>query len=152
MQAEPPQGEVVIVVGPGTPEQTNADADEIEATARRWLAEGQAPAEVARAIAGAFGMTKRQAYKVVVSLRRDDAGTRRCRTSARLRLDAVEVYSSLSVSRRSSSRMIVSASSGTTSHTTFSIASLAIVRSSSSLRLAIAADAGSGGTAAADSG
>ena len=73
MQAEPPQGEVVIVVGPGTPEQTNADADEIEATARRWLAEGQAPAEVARAIAGAFGMTKRQAYKVVVSLRRDDA-------------------------------------------------------------------------------
>lgn len=67
----PPQGEVVIVVGPGTADEGERSVDDIKAAAVRWLADGQSPADVARALAGAYGLPKREAYKLVVSLRDD---------------------------------------------------------------------------------
>ncbi len=70
LRVEPPQGEVVVVVGPGDP-GAEAETPEVEmrSAARRWLAEGQTPAAVARALAGAYGLPKRQAYKLVLSLK-----------------------------------------------------------------------------------
>lgn len=69
LEARPPQGEVVVVVAPAGPDSAAPSEDEMKAAASRWLADGQSPAEVARAIAGAYGVPKRQAYKLVVSLR-----------------------------------------------------------------------------------
>ena len=67
----PPQGEVVIVVGPGRAEQAGDRREEMAEAAARWLTNGQSPAEVARALAGAYGVPKRQAYKIVLEQKSD---------------------------------------------------------------------------------
>ena len=69
LSMRPPQGEVVVVVGPASGEEAPANTDDMLAAAQRWLADGQSPAEIARALAGAYGVPKREAYKLVLSLK-----------------------------------------------------------------------------------
>lgn len=71
--AEGARGEVVLVVGPPG-EDASAPADEatLETEARRLLEAGTAPSEAAKTLAAAFGLRKKQAYAVVLSVSRPD--------------------------------------------------------------------------------
>ena len=64
---EAPKGEVVVVVGPGEPEGTQS-RDEIQATIERLVAQGDPPSEIARNVAGAFGLAKKEAYRWVLDV------------------------------------------------------------------------------------
>lgn len=72
--AEPPLGEIVIVVGPGRAEREGAATDDIRAEAARLLAAGVRPAEAAKTLAGAFGLPKREAYQLVLEVTRGEDG------------------------------------------------------------------------------
>ena len=63
------RGEVTLVVA-GAPEEAEpAPAEDLEAEVRRRLEAGEAPVEVARAVARASGIPRRRAYELVESLR-----------------------------------------------------------------------------------
>jgi 16S rRNA (cytidine1402-2'-O)-methyltransferase len=66
---EAPLGEVVLVVGPGVAGRPSPGLDAARDEAARLLASGQRPSEVARAIAGAFGLAKQEAYQLVLALK-----------------------------------------------------------------------------------
>lgn len=71
--AEPPKGELVVVVGPGPPERSGS-RDEARAMAERLVARGEPASEVARSVAGACGLAKKEAYRLVLEVH---AGVRR---------------------------------------------------------------------------
>ena len=67
------RGELVVVIGP--PDRHHEDArpvgeDQLRNEARRLLESGSAPSEVARILAGAFGLPKRRAYRAVLDVAR----------------------------------------------------------------------------------
>lgn len=66
--SQPPKGEVVIVVG--TPQQGAGEAkqEDLHSEVRRLLAAGVRPSEVAKTVAGAHGISKKQAYQVVLEV------------------------------------------------------------------------------------
>jgi 16S rRNA (cytidine1402-2'-O)-methyltransferase len=67
---EPPRGEVVLVVGPPAPAQSGgASIDAARAEAARLLAEGTRVADAAKLIAGAFGLARSEAYRIVMELK-----------------------------------------------------------------------------------
>lgn len=67
--ADDPIGEFVVVLD-GAPAPPPADADAIEAAARRALDAGLSPRDAAAAVAAALGVPKRQAYDAVLDARR----------------------------------------------------------------------------------
>ncbi|HVP67783.1 MAG TPA: 16S rRNA (cytidine(1402)-2'-O)-methyltransferase [Anaeromyxobacteraceae bacterium] len=63
------RGEVTLVVGGAPQEPEEADAADVEEDARRRLAAGEAPVEVAREVARAHGIPRCRAYEIVEELR-----------------------------------------------------------------------------------
>ena len=68
--AEGVRGEVVIVVGPPDDGGRAVALDDVREEARRLIAQGEGASEIARTLAGAFGLTKKQTYKIVLELKR----------------------------------------------------------------------------------
>lgn len=69
---EAPKGEVVIVVGPSLVEQDAEDRDaRLHAEARRLVASGARPSEAAKLLAGAFGVPKKEAYRLLLDVERE---------------------------------------------------------------------------------
>jgi 16S rRNA (cytidine1402-2'-O)-methyltransferase len=66
---ETPKQDVVIVVGPSDPSTDRTST--VDAAVRSLLAGGMRPTEAARAIATTFGLTKKEAYRVVMEADRD---------------------------------------------------------------------------------
>jgi 16S rRNA (cytidine1402-2'-O)-methyltransferase len=67
--AEGTRGEIVIVVaGADAGGATERRADTVEADARALLAAGQRPGDVAKALAAAHGLPRREAYQLVLEL------------------------------------------------------------------------------------
>lgn len=67
--AEGVRGEVVIVVGPPDEGNRAVALDDVREEARRLIARGEGASEIARTLAGAFGLTKKQTYKIVLALK-----------------------------------------------------------------------------------
>jgi len=63
------RGEVTLVVGGASGEPEPLAAEDVEAEIRRRLASGDPPVEVARAVARARGIPRRQAYDLVLAVR-----------------------------------------------------------------------------------
>ena len=61
-EAEPPRGEVVLVIGAGAPEAL--DPSDLERQAAAWRAEGQAPREVMRRLMEERGAPRNLAYRI----------------------------------------------------------------------------------------
>lgn len=68
--AEPPRGEVTIVVEGAAPEAVEATID-VEAEVRRRLAAGESPKEIAAVLALKSGKPRRQIYQLAVALKHD---------------------------------------------------------------------------------
>ncbi len=71
----PPKGEITIVVGPASAQPEVSGVDAAKAQAARLLQAGGRSSDVAKTIAGAFGMAKREAYQLVLQIQsesRDD--------------------------------------------------------------------------------
>ncbi len=68
---EPPKGEVVIVVGGAARGSAEAKQDDLQTEVKKLLAAGIRPSEVAKTVAGAHGISKKAAYKVVLELSGD---------------------------------------------------------------------------------
>lgn len=66
----PIRGEVVIVVGPAS-DQVADGLDVAEAQIRALLQQGERPAEIARTVAVAHGLARKQAYKMVLAMKTD---------------------------------------------------------------------------------
>jgi 16S rRNA (cytidine1402-2'-O)-methyltransferase len=72
--SEPPKGEVVVVVGPPSLREGELRGQDVEIELRRLLEAGLGANEVAKVIAGAFGLAKKDAYqRVLASVRKSDA-------------------------------------------------------------------------------
>jgi len=67
--AEGARGEVVLVIGPPIAGAKDEAPVDVDADVRRLLASGAAASEVARVIAGAHGLSKKEAYKRVLALK-----------------------------------------------------------------------------------
>lgn len=67
----PPPGELVILVGPPSADALSEAGGSAEAEARRLVQAGVAPSEAAKTLAGAFGLPKKAAYRLIL-----DASTR----------------------------------------------------------------------------
>lgn len=65
----PPKGEVVIVVGP--PERVEDGKEEAPSAAQALLKSGIRPTEAAKTLAGKFGLTKKEAYELVMAAKTD---------------------------------------------------------------------------------
>lgn len=72
--AEPPKGEVVIVVEGARGEAGAAPAQDLRADVARLLAARTRPSEVAKTVAGAHGLSKKQAYRVVLEVQGEADG------------------------------------------------------------------------------
>lgn len=59
-------GEIVIVVGPPEVGEAPVNIEQAEVEAARLLGEGVRPADVARVVAGAHGLSRQEAYKIVL--------------------------------------------------------------------------------------
>jgi 16S rRNA (cytidine1402-2'-O)-methyltransferase len=71
---ETPRGEVVILVGPPPEQLIAANVERAREEAGRLLAGGMRTSEVAKTIAGAHGLTRQEAYQLVIAIKRDDEG------------------------------------------------------------------------------
>ena len=67
------KGEIVIVIDAPNDEEeqraAQASGEQAEEAARRLLAEGQRPKQVARAVAETYGIARNAAYELVLALR-----------------------------------------------------------------------------------
>jgi 16S rRNA (cytidine1402-2'-O)-methyltransferase len=66
--AEPPKGEVVIVVGGAPRGSAETKQGDLQTEVRKLLAAGVRPSEAAKTVAGAHGISKKEAYKVVLEI------------------------------------------------------------------------------------
>ncbi len=64
---DPPRGEVVIIVGPA-PADAPVKADEVDEHIRRLRAAGERTADIAKVVAGAHGLPKKEVYQRVLAL------------------------------------------------------------------------------------
>ena len=62
--ANPPRGEVTVVIGPGSGDAPAAKLD-LDALAGEYVAMGLAPSETAKSLAKAAGVTRQEAYAAV---------------------------------------------------------------------------------------
>jgi 16S rRNA (cytidine1402-2'-O)-methyltransferase len=66
-EANPPRGEVVLVVQ-GAPAPGPADDADVDAAVQRHLAAGTSPRDAAAAVAAELGVPKRRAYEAATRL------------------------------------------------------------------------------------
>lgn len=72
--AEPPLGELVVVVGPPEASEAAVPRDAARLEAARLLSEGMRTSEVAKVLAGVHGLAKQEAYQLVLSVREGGPG------------------------------------------------------------------------------
>lgn len=66
--AQPPKGEVVIVVAASAADAGHAKEQDLHSEVQRLLAANMRPSEIAKTVAGAHGISKKQAYQVVLQV------------------------------------------------------------------------------------
>jgi 16S rRNA (cytidine1402-2'-O)-methyltransferase len=71
-EEDPPRGEVTLVVGPSTEDESGADVDEaaVEALASALLEEGRSPSRAAREVSRRLGLPRNLVYTIVQRLSR----------------------------------------------------------------------------------
>jgi 16S rRNA (cytidine1402-2'-O)-methyltransferase len=63
-----PRGEVTLLVAGSRPVADPVDPDAVRERAREWLSEGTSRRDTASRVADEFGMTRREAYRLVTDL------------------------------------------------------------------------------------
>ncbi len=66
--AQPPRGEITLVIGPAPEKTTLWEPGRLRAAAKKLLTSGRPPSEVARDLSGESGWRRRDVYQVVVEL------------------------------------------------------------------------------------